>query len=110
MQMGKGQKIPIRLSNRVNYDSPWKKALEVNFKECIHFFFPEMSQDVDWSREHLFLDNRQIDRRFQVSFDSVYPFFIGFTTEQIEELGERFIESKSLDEIRGWADELRERQ
>ncbi len=53
---------------------------------------------------------RQIARRFQVSSDSVQPIFAGLTTEQIEELGEQFIEAQSLDEIRGWADELRQRQ
>jgi len=32
------------------------------------------------------------------------------TTEQIEELGERFIEAENLDQIREWADELRQTQ
>ena len=50
---------------------------------------------------------RQITRRFEVSSDSVQPIFAGLTTEQIEELGERFIEAQSLDEIRNRADELR---
>ena len=49
--------------------------------------------------------SRQIARRFQVSSDSVHPIFAGLTTEQIEELGERFFEAESLDEIRNWADE-----
>ena len=38
--------------DRADYDSPWKKALEVYFKEFIDFFFPEMAADLDWSHEH----------------------------------------------------------
>jgi len=51
--------------------------------------------------------SRQIARRFQVSSESVHPMFAGLTTEQLEELGERFLEAESLDEIRGWAEEKR---
>ena len=51
--------------------------------------------------------SRQIARRFQVSLDSVHPMFAGLTTEQLEELGERFVDAESLDEIRGWAKEKR---
>ena len=51
--------------------------------------------------------SRQIARRFQVSPDSVHPMFAGLTTEQLEELGERFVDAESLDEIRAWADEKR---
>jgi len=61
-------------------------------------------------QEALKLLSRQIARRFQVSSDSVQPIFAGLTTEQIEELGERFIEAESLDDIRDWADEVRQRQ
>ncbi len=60
--------------------------------------------------EALRLLSRQIARRFQVSSDSVQPIFAGLTIEQIEELGERFIEAENLDQIRGWADELRQRE
>ena len=51
--------------------------------------------------------SRLIARRFQVSADSVHPMFAGLTTEQLEELGELFVDAKSLDEIRGWAEEKR---
>ncbi len=61
-------------------------------------------------QEALKLLTRQIARRFQVSFDSVQPIFAGLTTEQIEELGERFIEAENLDQIRDWANELRQGQ
>ena len=58
-------------------------------------------------QEAMKLLSRQITRRFQVSADSVHPIFADLTTEQLEELGEKFIEAKSLDEIRRWADEKR---
>ena len=51
--------------------------------------------------------SRQIARRFQVSAVSVHPMFAGLTTEQLEELGELFVDAKSLDEIQGWAEEKR---
>ena len=49
--------------------------------------------------------SRLIAKRFQVSSDSVHPIFVGLTTEQLEELGERFLEAESLEEIRDWAEE-----
>ena len=52
-----------------------------------------------------FLLSRQIARRFQVSSDAVHPILASLSTEQIEELGERFLESESLEEIRNWAEE-----
>ena len=51
--------------------------------------------------------SRLIAKRFQVSSDSVHPIFAGLTTEQLEELGERFFEAESLEEIRNWAEEKR---
>ena len=49
--------------------------------------------------------SRLIAKRFQVSSDSVHTIFAGLTTEQLEELGERFFEAESLEEIRNWAEE-----
>ena len=43
------------------------------------------------------------------SIDSLQPIFTGMTTEQLEELGERILDAESLDQIRGWADEMRKR-
>ena len=51
-----------------------------------------------------------IARRFQVSSDSVHPIFAGWTTEQLKELGERFLDAENLDQIREWADEVRRKQ
>ena len=53
--------------------------------------------------------SRLIARRFHVSIDSLHPIFDGLITEQLEELGERLLEAESLDQIRGLADEMRNR-
>jgi len=50
---------------------------------------------------------RLIARRFQASSDSVHPLFAELTTEQLEELGEMFVDAEGLDEIRAWAEEKR---
>ncbi len=50
---------------------------------------------------------RQIAKRFQASPDSVYSMLAGLRTEEIEDLGERFLDADSLDQIRGWAEEKR---
>ena len=50
---------------------------------------------------------RQIAKRFQIKPDSVYSILVGLRTEEIEELGERFLEAESLDQIREWAEEKR---
>ena len=39
-----------------DYDSPWKEAVESYFPEFIAFYFPEASQQIDWTRGHVFLD------------------------------------------------------
>ena len=44
------------MTDRTDYDSPWKNALEAYFEECVHFFFPEMAREVDWARGYLFLE------------------------------------------------------
>lgn len=61
-------------------------------------------------QEALKLLSLQIARRFRVSSDSVQPIFAGLTTEQLEELGQRFFEAEKLDQIREWANELRQGQ
>ena len=33
-----------------DYDNPWKDILEVYFEQFIHFFFPEIYAEIDWSR------------------------------------------------------------
>lgn len=41
---------------RDEYDSPWKDILEAYFPDFILFFFPQIHQDIDWSRGYDFLD------------------------------------------------------
>ncbi len=38
------------------YDSPWKEALEIYFRPFMAFFFPAIHDEIDWDREHAFLD------------------------------------------------------
>ena len=53
--------------------------------------------------------SRLIAGRFHVSIDSLHLIFDGLIIEQLEELGERLLEAESLDQIRRWADEMRNR-
>jgi hypothetical protein len=39
-----------------DYDSPWKEALELYFPAFLMLFFPHIHADIDWSRDHVFLD------------------------------------------------------
>jgi hypothetical protein len=39
-----------------DYDSPWKEAVEHYFSEFMAFYFPEAFVEIDWSKEHVFLD------------------------------------------------------
>ena len=38
------------------YDSPWKEAIERYFPEFMAFYFPDASAEIDWAKEHVFLD------------------------------------------------------
>jgi len=38
------------------YDSPWKDAIERYFPEFMSFYFPDAYHEIDWSKEHIFLD------------------------------------------------------
>ena len=42
--------------SRADYDSPWKEVLEFYFEPFMLFFFPDAHSEIDWSREHTFLD------------------------------------------------------
>ncbi|MBV5289179.1 MAG: cytosolic protein, partial [Pelodictyon phaeoclathratiforme] len=39
-----------------HYDSPWKEAIEHYFSEFMAFYFPDAHAEIDWSQEHIFLD------------------------------------------------------
>ena len=47
-----------------DYDSPWKEVIEQYFQDFIAFFFPLAYNDIDWSKDHKFMDKelRQITR------------------------------------------------
>jgi hypothetical protein len=49
---------------RDEYDSPWKEILEAYFQDFMQFFFPQIHDDIDWSRGYDFLDQelRQVVR------------------------------------------------
>lgn len=38
------------------FDSPWKDVLEAYFPDFIQFFFPNIYDEIDWSRGYDFLD------------------------------------------------------
>jgi hypothetical protein len=40
----------------IDYDSPWKEALDVFFKPFLELFFPGAHADIDWDREWVSLD------------------------------------------------------
>jgi hypothetical protein len=40
----------------IDYDSPWKEALERYFEEFTALFFPQAHAEIDWSLGHEFLD------------------------------------------------------
>ena len=37
-----------------DYDSTWKKILETYFRDFVTFFFPVVSEGIDWSKGHTF--------------------------------------------------------
>ena len=43
-------------TDKDKYDSPWKEGIELYFKELMEFYFPEIAGEIDWNREHEFLD------------------------------------------------------
>ena len=45
-------------SVRNDYDSPWKEITEKFFREFIQFFFPNICDEIDWSKPYEFLDTQ----------------------------------------------------
>ena len=53
----KGDKAAVNTETVADdYDSPWKEAVEHYFTEFIEFYFPDAYAQIDWSKEHVFLD------------------------------------------------------
>ena len=44
-------------SSKVDYDSAWKDVIEELFKWFLEFFFPDIHQDIDFSKKPQFLSN-----------------------------------------------------
>ena len=40
----------------MEYDNPWKEALELYFEDFMGFFFPHIHAEIDWSKGYEFLD------------------------------------------------------
>jgi len=40
----------------LEYDNPWKEALELYFEDFMGFFFPHIHAEIDWSKGYEFLD------------------------------------------------------
>jgi hypothetical protein len=43
-------------ASRVDYDSPWKEALDRYFEACLALFFRQAHADIDWARGYEMLD------------------------------------------------------
>jgi len=48
--------MPSMDTSNDQYDSPWKEVIERYFPEFMAFYFPDASAEIDWSKEHVFLD------------------------------------------------------
>ena len=70
------------------YRSGYKKQDVIRLFDCIDWVMalPEELEEQLWTK-------------IQISPNSVHPMFAGLTSEQLEELGERFVDAESLDEI-----------
>ncbi len=77
--MGAKKTNPEDSKDRQDYDTPWKKVLETYFKEFVHFFFPDMADDIDCSPGYEFLNKElrqvakdaELGRRYADSLASV---------------------------------------
>lgn len=52
-----------------DYDSPWKEALEIYFRECLELLFPHAASEIAWSRGYEFLEQelRQVTREAETN-------------------------------------------
>ena len=44
------------MTEKHDYDTPWKEVVERYFPEFVRFFFPKAFQDIDWEKGYEFLD------------------------------------------------------
>lgn len=89
------------------YDSPWKEALEEAFPEFVAFYFPDAHRQIDWSREHIFLDKElrqvvrdaELGRRFGPLPQDILDRIDRADSAQLETWTDRVIDATSLDEV-----------
>jgi hypothetical protein len=57
----------------IDYDSPWKEALDVYFEQFLRLLFPWLHTQIDWSRGYEVLDKefQQIVREAEVGAMSI---------------------------------------
>ena len=48
--------LPSTDTSTDQYDSPWKEVIERYFPEFMAFYFPDAYAEIDWAKEHVFLD------------------------------------------------------
>ena len=48
--------MPNMDTSNDQYDSPWKEVIERYFPEFMAFYFPDAYAEIDWAKEHVFLD------------------------------------------------------
>lgn len=54
--------------SEIDFDSPWKAAIEQYFEEFVAFFFPRARAEIDWARGYEFLDRelQQVTRDAEI--------------------------------------------
>jgi hypothetical protein len=87
----------------MDYDSPWKEAMEHYFEAFIGFFFPEIHKDTDWTRGYEFLDKeleKEIANQYEeYDKDPRTGKFLGKTS--ILKIAERAVRIRKLGEATG---------
>ena len=58
------------MTDRDDFDSPWKEILNTYFQEFMEFFFPDIADEIDWTRGYEPLDKElhQITRDAEIGF------------------------------------------
>jgi predicted transposase YdaD len=51
-----GTDFNMTTNQQDEFDSPWKDMLEAYFQDFMRFFFPQIHDDIEWSRGYDFLD------------------------------------------------------
>ena len=76
----------------------WTEILQI--EEGMKMEYITSVERIGMEKGMVMLLGRQIAKRFQTASDAIQPIFAGLAIEQIEEIAERFVDARSLDEIR----------